>query len=160
MEAVYMLVSSRSEDGQIVPTSHYCQSSQKQSFTAVLPCGHQVCMDCHLRTGYCVECVDEMISMLQNDPTEALRIMLQSLLGPLQDEEDEELDAVEVEKIYNKNVGPVLEEEAKNNKCSVCIGENEVKIKTSCGHYFCDTCLKTWMEKKISCPMCRHEFSS
>lgn len=35
------------------------------------------------------------------------------------------------------------------------VKQNKIAYKTPCGHYFHGKCLKTWMDMKSDCPMCR-----
>lgn len=43
--------------------------------------------------------------------------------------------------------------------CPIC-DENVCDTKTICKHDFCNTCLKKWIEKNNSCPMCRKNLAS
>jgi len=38
--------------------------------------------------------------------------------------------------------------------CPIC-SENNVNISLPCSHFFCDSCIKTWLVKSESCPLCR-----
>jgi hypothetical protein len=45
-----------------------------------------------------------------------------------------------------------------SGECSVCY-ESGPAIQTRCGHIFCESCINTWTEKNITCPMCRKKIS-
>ena len=54
-----------------------------------------------------------------------------------------------------------LDEEAKesfgseeNSFCPIC-EENKVDIRLPCSHFFCEKCIKGWMSKSGTCPLCR-----
>lgn len=62
------------------------------------------------------------------------------------------------------NVNPILVEtpgfKLDKNICPICLvsnlDQNETHIrKTECGHQFCDQCIKTWLSKSKTCPLCR-----
>ena len=38
--------------------------------------------------------------------------------------------------------------------CPICT-ENKVDISLPCSHFFCNGCIKTWLVKSESCPLCR-----
>jgi hypothetical protein len=38
--------------------------------------------------------------------------------------------------------------------CPIC-SENKVNLSLPCSHFFCDKCIKTWILKSESCPLCR-----
>jgi|MDTC01.3.fsa_nt_gb hypothetical protein len=41
--------------------------------------------------------------------------------------------------------------------CSICLQEYEYNdmSMTNCHHFFCESCLKEWLQKNLSCPVCR-----
>lgn len=43
----------------------------------------------------------------------------------------------------------------KNNECPICLQKIKYKIKTGCGHSFCDKCIVKYLLIKNTCPMCR-----
>jgi hypothetical protein len=45
-------------------------------------------------------------------------------------------------------------------ECSICLNpmKGPYVKKIFCGHTFHHKCLKTWEEKRMSCPMCRYEY--
>lgn len=46
----------------------------------------------------------------------------------------------------------------KNTECSICLSKvNKPMCKTKCGHIFHITCLKEWLKKNITCPLCREK---
>lgn len=50
-----------------------------------------------------------------------------------------------------------------SNECSICLGEfddapTHNQALMSCGHTFGRSCIVQWGERKLSCPLCRHEY--
>jgi len=46
-----------------------------------------------------------------------------------------------------------------DKNCSICLNQIEIKAKTNtCGHSFCYECIKQWVKKNKSCPLCRMSF--
>ena len=46
----------------------------------------------------------------------------------------------------------------KNHECSICLSKvNKPICKTECGHYFHITCIKEWLSKNNTCPLCREK---
>lgn len=46
------------------------------------------------------------------------------------------------------------------NACCICLGDIDNKTTTDvCPHSFCFSCIKRWSEERVTCPMCRQEFS-
>lgn len=45
------------------------------------------------------------------------------------------------------------------NTCSICIS-NMCDVKTSCGHYYCSTCMLDWIQINNICPDCRRDLST
>ena len=54
-----------------------------------------------------------------------------------------------------------VKEDDKNDKCQICLDEFDESsdiVKLDCGHVFCDTCIKTYLETYNNiCPLCRKE---
>lgn len=52
----------------------------------------------------------------------------------------------------------VTEEENRDNTCCVCLDSKShvVSSKLACRHIFCTVCIKKWLEKHNTCPMCKH----
>ena len=48
------------------------------------------------------------------------------------------------------------EEDDESGICPIC-NENKVNLSLPCTHFFCEKCIKTWLVKSDSCPMCRHK---
>jgi E3 ubiquitin-protein ligase ATL6/9/15/31/42/55 len=46
-----------------------------------------------------------------------------------------------------------------NITCSIC-QENECDMITECNHNFHRRCLNRWLERRQTCPVCRHILSS
>ena len=45
-----------------------------------------------------------------------------------------------------------------SNNCTICFTEisEDEKITLNCKHYFCNSCIQDWLDKKkYSCPLCR-----
>ena len=42
--------------------------------------------------------------------------------------------------------------------CPIC-SENKVNISLPCSHFFCENCLRTWVVKSESCPLCRSKLT-
>ena len=40
--------------------------------------------------------------------------------------------------------------------CPIC-SENKVNLSLPCAHFFCEQCIKTWIGKSDSCPLCRYK---
>ena len=40
--------------------------------------------------------------------------------------------------------------------CPIC-NENNVNLSLPCTHFFCEKCIKTWLVKSESCPICRYK---
>ena len=40
--------------------------------------------------------------------------------------------------------------------CPIC-NENNVNLSLPCTHFFCEKCIKTWLLKSESCPICRYK---
>jgi len=48
------------------------------------------------------------------------------------------------------------EEELKHAEhCTICFGEFTAPIKLNCGHIFCSDCIRTWLDREVTCPICR-----
>ena len=39
--------------------------------------------------------------------------------------------------------------------CSICLNNFNNKISTTCLHFFCKECIRKWLLKNNTCPMCR-----
>jgi hypothetical protein len=47
-----------------------------------------------------------------------------------------------------------------SNNCTICFTEisEDEKITLNCNHYFCNSCIQDWLDKKkYSCPLCRSD---
>ena len=42
-----------------------------------------------------------------------------------------------------------------NLDCAICSGTIKDCVVTSCGHSYCESCIKAWLQKDNSCPGCR-----
>ena len=51
-----------------------------------------------------------------------------------------------------------LERINSNEGCSICLSKvNKPICKTKCGHNYHITCIKGWLDKNDSCPLCREK---
>lgn len=46
-------------------------------------------------------------------------------------------------------------EEGGDDSCAICWDKMETARRLPCGHYFHNSCLRSWLEQDISCPTCR-----
>ena len=46
-------------------------------------------------------------------------------------------------------------DEDESQLCPIC-SENNVDISLPCSHFFCEKCIKAWLIKSQSCPLCRY----
>lgn len=44
-----------------------------------------------------------------------------------------------------------------DSNCSICWND-PCDVQTSCGHEFCNECIRKWLEENDTCPMCRRTF--
>ena len=53
-----------------------------------------------------------------------------------------------------------LDAENTNGECAICLTDQSIgqmAARMPCGHLFCGSCLKRWLEKSNTCPVCRYE---
>jgi len=53
-----------------------------------------------------------------------------------------------------------LDSETTNGECAICLSDQTIgqtATRMPCGHLFCDECLKRWLAKSNTCPVCRYE---
>lgn len=53
--------------------------------------------------------------------------------------------------------------EASNKECLICLEEQKmgtVAVKLGCGHIYHEECLKLWLKKSCTCPVCRYELET
>lgn len=53
-----------------------------------------------------------------------------------------------------------LDTETTNGECAICLSDQSIgqlATRMPCGHLFCGECLRRWLEKNNSCPVCRYE---
>lgn len=48
-------------------------------------------------------------------------------------------------------------EEDERWKCPICSESLQRPVISHCGHIFCGRCIRTWLERKCSCPICNSE---
>jgi len=56
-----------------------------------------------------------------------------------------------------------LDEDLTNLECAICLAEQKIgriATKLPCGHIFCTECLRPWLQKSCSCPVCRYELET
>ena len=51
-------------------------------------------------------------------------------------------------------VNSVVKESESGGTCCVCYDETDI-METSCDHHICLPCVKEWMYRSVSCPVCR-----
>lgn len=58
------------------------------------------------------------------------------------------------------DIAPIQKLTIIGEECSICLDELKYPIrKTKCDHYFCDQCIKEWLQIKPICPNCNRDFS-
>jgi hypothetical protein len=55
---------------------------------------------------------------------------------------------------YNNQENNYNNQEKNYNECPLCLN-SETKIISNCSHEFCSYCIRIWVKKKKSCPICR-----
>ena len=53
-----------------------------------------------------------------------------------------------------------LDSETTNGECAICLSDQKIgqtATRMPCGHLFCNECLKHWLIKSNTCPVCRYE---
>jgi len=55
-----------------------------------------------------------------------------------------------------KNSNETEGEADESSICPIC-NENNVNLSLPCTHFFCEKCIKTWLVKSDSCPICRYK---
>ena len=56
-----------------------------------------------------------------------------------------------------------LDEDSTNVECAICLADQkigQIATKLPCGHIYCPECLKPWLLKSCSCPVCRFELET
>ena len=56
----------------------------------------------------------------------------------------------------NQNLQRSNNDEDESDLCPICT-ENNVNISLPCSHFFCEDCIKGWLIKSQSCPLCRYK---
>ncbi|SCU90684.1 LAME_0E09626g1_1 [Lachancea meyersii CBS 8951] len=49
---------------------------------------------------------------------------------------------------------------SKKFNCTICLSEIFVGSMIKCGHFFCKSCIHSWLKNKSACPLCKMETSS
>lgn len=49
---------------------------------------------------------------------------------------------------------------SRNELCPICQDNFEHPIVLNCHHYFCQTCVSSWLDGKTTCPVCRSQVPS
>jgi hypothetical protein len=55
-------------------------------------------------------------------------------------------------KFYDRVLTPIKDN---TTECPVCMEHGDL-VSTNCEHVFCNNCIRTWLDKKPSCPLCRN----
>ncbi|CAK5067206.1 unnamed protein product [Meloidogyne enterolobii] len=42
-----------------------------------------------------------------------------------------------------------------NENCTICFSEYTSPVKLKCSHIFCSECIRTWLDREHTCPICR-----
>uniref|UniRef100_A0A914HWI5 RING-type domain-containing protein n=1 Tax=Globodera rostochiensis TaxID=31243 RepID=A0A914HWI5_GLORO len=42
-----------------------------------------------------------------------------------------------------------------SEQCTICFSDFRVPIKLKCSHIFCTECIRTWLDREVTCPICR-----
>lgn len=53
-----------------------------------------------------------------------------------------------------------LDVETSNAECAICLNDQKIgqmATRMPCGHLFCNECLRIWLVKSNTCPVCRYE---
>jgi hypothetical protein len=53
-----------------------------------------------------------------------------------------------------------LDADTTNGECAICLTDQtigQIATRMPCGHLFCGGCIKHWLEKSNTCPVCRYE---
>lgn len=85
-----------------------------------------------------------------------LEALMQALSESLEEEQEEEMNSPEAIAL----VAPAAQVSttAMPDKCSICLDDIkrlQLYRKLDCSHVFHKTCIDTWFERKLSCPLCR-----
>jgi hypothetical protein len=59
-------------------------------------------------------------------------------------------------KIKKKGTDNPEDDDDDSDLCPIC-NANKVDISLPCSHFFCENCIKTWLVKSESCPLCRYK---
>ena len=59
-------------------------------------------------------------------------------------------------KIKKKSTDNPEDDDDDSDLCPIC-NANKVDISLPCSHFFCENCIKTWLDKSESCPLCRYK---
>ncbi|CAK5073690.1 unnamed protein product [Meloidogyne enterolobii] len=50
---------------------------------------------------------------------------------------------------------PTPSECKQNENCTICFSEYTSPVKLKCSHIFCSECIRTWLDREHTCPICR-----
>lgn len=102
----------------------------------------------------------QMLSSSREIPSLTTRNILMPLLGQRNQFLEPVVVRPTVEQVeQNTTVGRVASDQ--DISCSICQDtlqpEQEGRKLNACGHWFHKTCIDTWFERAVHCPVCRHD---
>jgi len=59
------------------------------------------------------------------------------------------------DKKWDIYINTLLSKQSSRDPCSICFEEDNIFTTEQCGHPMCKNCLKQWMVRAVTCPVCR-----